>query len=54
MRRHKLVKDILSHGKKIKCNITTLVFLMATMSDKALTKFHKEFLEKHKDAKIKA
>lgn len=45
MRRHKLVQEIYKHVDKIKANKTTVVFLIATMTDKALTKFHKKFLE---------
>lgn len=46
MRRHKLLTEIYKHAEIIKCNKSTLVFLIATMTDKALTKFHKEFMEK--------
>lgn len=46
MRRHKLLAEIYKHGISIGTNNTTLVFLLATMTDKALTRFHKEFLEK--------
>ncbi len=46
MRRHKLLKEILTHADVINANKNTLVFLIATMTDKALTKFHKEFMEK--------
>jgi len=46
MRRHKLIQEIFAHTKVIKANKTTIVFLLATMTDKALTKFHKEFLIK--------
>lgn len=46
MRRLKLVQEIYKHAEKIKANKTTLVFLIATMTDKALTNFHKEFMEK--------
>lgn len=45
MRRHKLVADIFNHSKIIGSNQMTLVFLLSTMTDKALTKFHKEYLE---------
>lgn len=44
MRRHKLISEIYEHAKVIGANQTTLVFLIATMTDKALTKFHKEFM----------
>lgn len=46
MRRHKLIAEIYKHSKLLKANKTTLAFLIATMTDKALTKFHKEFMEK--------
>ena len=46
MRRHKLFKEIMEQAKKLNANETTLVFLIATMNDKALTKFHKEMMEK--------
>ena len=46
MRRHKLFKEIMEQAEKLNANKTTLVFLIATMNDKALTKFHKEFMEK--------
>jgi hypothetical protein len=46
MRRHKLVSEIYKHSEVIKTNKSTLVFLIATMTDKGLTKFHKEFMEK--------
>ena len=45
MRRHKLFSEIYNHADKIEANKTTLVFLIASMTDKALTKFHKEFME---------
>lgn len=46
MRRHKLLSQIYKHAEIINVNKATLVFLIATMTDKALTKFHKEFMEK--------
>lgn len=46
MRRHRLLQDIYKHAEVLNANKTTLVFLIATMTDKALTKFHKEFMEK--------
>lgn len=46
MRRHKLVREIYKHAELINANKGTVVFLLAIMTDKALTKFHKEFLEK--------
>ncbi len=44
MRRQKLIEEIYKHADIINANKSTLVFLIATMSDKALTKFHKEFM----------
>lgn len=46
MRRIKLLTEIYAHAKKLKSNQATLVFLLASMTDKALTKFHKEYLTK--------
>jgi len=46
MRRHALVSEIFKHADVIKANRTTIVFLLATMTDKALTKFHAEFMAK--------
>ena len=46
MRRHKLLQEIYKQAEVIDANKATLVFLIATMTDKALTKFHKEFMEK--------
>jgi len=46
MRRHKLLSEIFEHAKVIGANTNTLAFLIATMTDKALTKFHKEFMKK--------
>jgi hypothetical protein len=45
MRRHKLVSEIYKHAEVIKGNKTTLAFLIATMTDKEITKFHKVFME---------
>lgn len=44
MRRQKLVQEIYKHADVINANKSTIVFLIATMTDKALTKFHKEFM----------
>lgn len=41
------VADISKIAKEHKLDITTLTFLMATMTDKGLTKFHKELKEKY-------
>ncbi len=43
-RRHKLVSEIFKHCDIIKANKTTVVFLLATMNDRELTKFHSEFM----------
>lgn len=51
MRRHKLIAEIFQKTKDIGANPTTVVFLLATMNDKALTKFHKEFMEKKVEKK---
>ena len=45
-RRFKLLKDIMDKAEKINANKMTLYCLIATMTDKGLTKFHKEFMEK--------
>ena len=49
MRRHKLLKEIYEHADLLNLNKGTVVFLMATMTDKGLTKFHKEFMLKKPD-----
>jgi len=46
IQRYKLISEIYKHAEVIKANKTTIVFLLATMTDKALIKFHKEFMEK--------
>ena len=46
MKREEKVQEIMNHAKKLKTNMTTLVFLLCMMNDKGVTKFHKEFLEK--------
>ena len=45
-RRFKLLKDIIDKADKINANKMTLYCLIATMTDRKLTKFHKEFMEK--------
>ncbi len=45
-RRCKLISEIMKHSEQINANKITLVFLLATMTDKGLTVFHKEFLNK--------
>lgn len=47
MRKLKLITEIYKHTEIINVNKTTLVFLLASMTDKALTKFHKEFMVKN-------
>lgn len=42
--RYTKVGDIYKHAEILKSNKGTLVFLLAAMNDKALTKFHKEYL----------
>lgn len=50
MRRHKLVNEIFKHNSAVvEGNASTIVILLAHMNDKALTKFHKEFMENKKD-----
>ena len=44
MRRHMLISEIYKHAEVINANKTTLVFLIATLTDKGLTKFHKKFM----------
>jgi hypothetical protein len=44
MRRMKLLSEIYKHSDIIKANKSTLVFLLASMTDKKLTIFHKEFM----------
>ncbi len=46
MRRQKLVSEIYKHCEIIGANRTTLCFLLSLMTDRELTKFHKEFMEK--------
>jgi hypothetical protein len=41
---HTKVQDIMKHAQILNSNIGTLVFLLATMNDKELTKFHKGYL----------
>jgi hypothetical protein len=44
MRRANLISEIFKHAESIGTNKSTLVFVLAMMTDKALTKFHKEFM----------
>lgn len=46
MNRHQKIQNILTRAKEINANPTTIIFLLATMSDKALTKFYAEFMYK--------
>ena len=47
MRRHKLFKEIMLKCRDLNTNEITLVFLIATMTDKRLTIFHKQIMEKN-------
>jgi hypothetical protein len=50
MRRHKLLSEMYNHADIIGANKTTLTYLFATMTDRALTKFHKKFMSwSHKE-----
>ena len=46
MRRLKLLTEIYQHADKLGTNKATIVVVLATLTDKGLTKFHKEFMEK--------
>jgi len=46
-RRGKLVQEILAHCDVITANKLTVLSVLAFHTDKALTKFHKEFLNKN-------
>lgn len=46
MRRQKLVTEIYKHAELLNSNQATVVFILAMMTDRQLTKFHKEFLSK--------
>lgn len=46
MRRIKLITEIYKKCVQLNTDKATLVFLLASMTDKALTKFHKEFMAK--------
>lgn len=46
MRRIKLTSEIYKHAEFIGANLSTVVFLLSTMTDRQLTKFHKEFMIK--------
>ena len=49
--RFEKVGDIFKITKEQNLNASTMVFLLATMTDKALTKFHKELTDKYGDIK---
>ena len=53
MRRHKLVKEIFEHAELLKSNKQTIVFLLATLTDKGLTRFHKTYLTIKPKNKVK-
>jgi|TARA_R110000824_G_scaffold394396_2_gene594182 hypothetical protein len=44
-RRFKLLKDIMDKAEEIGANKITLYCLIATMTDRKLTKFHKDFMD---------
>lgn len=46
LRRFKLVNEIYEHADIIAANKATIIMLLATMTDKELTKFHAEFIKK--------
>ncbi len=43
--RHRLVAEIMEHQEKLDDNPITVVYLLATMNDKRLTIFHKDYLK---------
>ena len=49
--RFEKVADIYKHATTIGSNTTTICLLLGTMNDKALTKFHREYLEVKPDKK---
>ena len=51
MRRIKLTTEIYKHADVIGVNKTTLVFILASMTDKSLTKFHEELMLKKPNVK---
>lgn len=44
MTRHEKLKEIYKKAKELDINMSTLVFLLATKTDKGLTKFYNEFM----------
>lgn len=44
-RRYKLIRDIMRKADEINANKMTLYCLIATMTDKKITKFHQEFMD---------
>lgn len=49
LNRHQKFKEIMEIAKVKNLNQTTLVFLIATLTDKGLTKFHREMKEKNEE-----
>lgn len=45
MRRIKLINEIYKKCEELNGNKATLVFILAAMTDKALTQFHKNFMD---------
>lgn len=46
LKRGNLISEIFKHAEKINANKTTLIFVLATLTDFGLEKFHKEFMRK--------
>jgi hypothetical protein len=44
-RRFVLVKECITKGKEIGTDMSTLFFCLASLTDKGLTNFHKEFIK---------
>lgn len=47
-RRMQEVANIIKHNDILKTNISTLIFLLSTMTDKEISEFHTEFLKRQK------
>lgn len=45
--RHQKIKELMDIATEKNLNKTTLFFLIATLTDKGLTKFHREMIEKN-------
>ena len=48
MKREQKIQEIMKLAIENGTNITTLVYVLIFQTDKGLTKFHKEFIEKNK------